>query len=63
MGLKELWQVVREDDNGLVYLMVGNLSEQDARARAKKLDTANKAKPHPHKQSYYAEPKQPRLTP
>jgi hypothetical protein len=59
--LTALWQVVREDDNGNIFLIEGNLSEDIAKSRAKKLDDANRAKPHPHKQAYFAEPKTPRL--
>lgn len=60
-SLSQIWQVVREDDNGNVFLIEGNLPKAFARKKAKTLDDANRAKPHPHKQSYFAEPKQPRL--
>ena len=59
--LSEVWQIVREDDNGNIFLIEGNLSEDSARKKARYLDDCNRAKPHPHKQTYYAEPKTPRL--
>lgn len=63
IALTAIWQVVREDDNGVIYLIEGGLSEEDARRKARNLEEANRAKPHPHKQSYAAEPQQPRLMP
>jgi hypothetical protein len=61
MGLKDIWQLVRQDDNGLVYLCQGNLEEKAARKLADDFNHANDQKPHPHKQLYFAEVKQPRL--
>jgi hypothetical protein len=60
INLTALWQVVRQDDNGNIFLIEGNLPEETARRKAKKLDDDNRAKPHPHKQTYFAEPKTPR---
>lgn len=58
---EEKWQLVREDDNGNVFIIEGNLPENKAKKLAEEFSKNNENKPHPHKQSYWAEPKQPRL--
>ena len=60
-SLTKIWQIVREDDNGNIFLIEGNLPKELAQKKAKEMDDANRAKPHPHKQTYFAEPKTARL--
>lgn len=59
--MSKKWQVVREDDNGNVFIIQGNLPKPTAIKLADEFSENNTNKPHPHKQFYWAETKRPRL--
>lgn len=49
-GRAQRWRIMRQDDNGNVFVVADSLPEQEARSRAAQYEKKG------HKQTYWAEP-------